>query len=329
MSNARFPLDRALQLALTGSAIAIVQREMTWRPEVVDTLFAAYFRGDGARVSNTRLLVREAVNTLAGITGAEALTINFALQIVAAIIGVVATWCFARRWLGENQAMGATLLAAAWMLWGFGHLGWRISYPYDLPAFAFSALGLLAISTRHFKALIICIILGTLNKETLPWLIPAWFFFHRDQRSEGAGTLWKQSFILCVSFLAAYVLPRFPSAHEGDHGLVTASLIDYSAASNVPRIIYNLERLLTFKAVYFIGDLQFVLLLHLLPVLMWQYLPADLRKLYFATPLFVIPMLLAGNIWEVRIFAELLPLTSVALFAAAGIALRTHRSPIA
>lgn len=325
MSNARFPWDRALQLALTGSAIAIVQREMTWRPEVVDTLFAAYFHGDGARVSNTRLLMREAVNALAGITGVEVLTINFALQIAAAIIGVVATWCFARRWLGENQAMGATLLAGAWMLWGFGHLGWRISYPYDLPAFAFSALGLLAIATRHFKALIMCIILGTLNKETLPWLIPAWFFFHRDQRGGGSGTLWKQSCILCASFLVAYLLPRLPSAHEGDHGLVTASLIDYSVESNSPRIIYNLERLLTLKGVYFIGDLQFVLLLHLVPVLMWQYLPVDLRKLYYATPLFIIPMLLAGNVWEVRIFAEILPLTSVAMIAAVGAALRTHR----
>ncbi len=110
---------------------------------------------------------------------------------------------------------------------------------------------------------------------------------------------------------------------EGDHGLVTASLIDYSVESNAPRIINNLERLLTLKGVYFIGDLQFVLLLHLVPVLMWQYLPVDLRRLYYATPLFIIPMLLAGNIWEVRIFAEILPLASVALFAAAGAALRT------
>jgi len=200
-------------------------------------------------------------------------------------------------------ALFASALAVAFVPWGFLSVGFRISYPYDLPAIFFSAAGLAAILARRFDLLVAAVAIGTLNKETTVFLLPAYVLAEWG-RGEGRGVL-TRALILAAAFAVAYEVPRV-LLQSSQPMLVTVHTASGDAAGS--RVWSNLRHVFNGEPGAFIQSVWWVALLHAPPLLSWTRLPRPLKAAYVATPLFVVPLFFFGNIYELRLHNELIPL---------------------
>ena len=203
-------------------------------------------------------------------------------------------------------ALFAAALTVASVPWGFLSVGFRISYPYDLPTIFFTAAGLAAILSRRFDLLVAAIAIGTLNKETTVFLLPAYVV--AEWRTTSRRVLLSRALILGVAFALAYEVPRvlLQSAQP--------MLITVHSASGDPagsRVWLNLRHLLTGEPGDFIQSVWWVAMLHVPSLLYWKQLPRPLKAAYLATPLFIGPLFFFGNIYELRLYNELIPLGAI------------------
>jgi len=77
----------------------------------------------------------------------------------------------------RTVALVAAFLVFLYLPWGFMPIGFSITYPYGIPAMMFCVSGLWMIATHRFGPLWILLIVGTLNRETMIWLVPAYLFY--------------------------------------------------------------------------------------------------------------------------------------------------------
>ena len=68
----------------------------------------------------------------------------------------------------------------------------------------------------------------------------------------------------------------------------------------------------------FIQSAWWVAMLHVPPLLGWKGLPRPLQAAYLATPLFIVPLCFFGNIYELRLYNELIPLGAMGCAAVPG-----------
>jgi hypothetical protein len=207
----------------------------------------------------------------------------------------------------SGGALFAAALTVAAVPWGFLSVGYRVSYPYDLPALFFSAAGLAAIVTRRFEALVAVIVLGTLNKETTIFLIPAYFL--AEWPGEARRTLFWRTLILALAFGITYEVPRLlmQPAHSM---LITVHTQAGDGAGS--RIGSNFDHLFRGNPGGFLEHVAWVAMLHLPALLSFRRLPWGLKAAYFATPVFIVPTFLFANVYELRLYNELIPLGAMA-----------------
>lgn len=256
------------------------------------------------------------------------------LQWGALWVALCATFGFARTFLPSCGALLATLLTALWVTWGFLPIGYSMSYPYDLPALMFSALGLYAITRGEIWLLMAILGLGTLNKETTLWLIPAWALWQwwviraaqGKWKSSEAGeprrlrVLTRKQLIastlgLCGLYFLLYEVPRFiyrMRAPRETRFMPTLYFADwYEGASGLPRYVVNWRELWHLPRpihhTNLLQNFQWYALPYLLGLAGWRCLPTPLKLLGVAALAHFIPTFLVGNLWELRIFNEILP----------------------
>lgn len=58
--------------------------------------------------------------------------------------------------------------------------------------------------------------------------------------------------------------------------------------------------------------------IHLLAMALWSRVPKALRQLLAGALFFYLPIMFVGNVWELRIFNEVLPLAATSLLVAFG-----------
>jgi hypothetical protein len=66
----------------------------------------------------------------------------------------------------------------------------------------------------------------------------------------------------------------------------------------------------------FAQNVWWVALLHVPPLLFWRRLPRALRAAYLASPFFIVPMFFFANVFELRLYNELIPLGAMSCAAA-------------
>ncbi len=309
-------------LVVAGVVLAWLQQQMAFGPHVSQRVFPAYLAGESQAIFNARVLMREVLRWLWDVTGASPIGINHALQTVAAVAALLATRAFARRWLSPGRATAAAVLAGGWVVWGFARFTDAISYPYDLPAFAFSAAGLAAIVWGRYAALAAVIAVGTFNKETTFWLVPACFFWTmRDRASWRDRGNWVRVIGLALLFLAAYQVPRLLMATGTAPSPLTVSLIEMDPGAPAPgsyRAWQNFRLIVLLKPMTGFPWIHVALSIHLLAMALWSRVPKALRQLLAGALFFYLPIMFVGNVWELRIFNEVLPLAATSLLVAFG-----------
>jgi hypothetical protein len=198
-----------------------------------------------------------------------------------------------------SAALLVPLLVAVFIPWGFLRVGQSISFPYDLFCVLFAVAAYYCVLADRFSLLCLVVALGVLNKETMVYFVPTYLFVSLRRNTPGA---WRRAFILGVIFLAAYYIPRIFV-----HPINGALTVSYHDGKSM-RWILNIRELLlqgekrTFQNVYW------PLSIHLPAFIRWRSLHPDLKRLYWGIPFLLVPIFLLGNIYELRLYNEILPL---------------------
>jgi hypothetical protein len=192
------------------------------------------------------------------------------------------------------------------------HIDADFSYPYDMPALAFFAGGLLAIYTRRFLPLALIVFFGTFNRETTLFLIGIYIIDAASRRqplSTTSGALrlrerfslaqvsWLRTAILATLWLAVKIALFRRFAHN-------------DRSEDYVRIRENLHRFSPR-----LWPILFNICGYVLPfVVLFR---GRLRPIRFANYLYILPfwaavMLYSGVILESRIWGELCTFTAVA-----------------
>jgi hypothetical protein len=308
-------------LAVTAAwMLAVLQADVTNVTEYSASIVRDYVDGtigdhwtDGVPpiIWKARLLVRGLILALTAV--ASSLTVETANLIVQAgfvLAALVVIYRSTAVLATPAGALFASALAVAAVPWGFLSVGFRISYPYDLPTIFFTAAGLAAILTRRFDLLAAVVAIGTLNKETTVFLLPAYVL--AEWRTVPGRVLFTRALILAAIFATAYEVPRL-LLQSSQPMLVTVHTASGDAAGS--RIWSNLQHLLHGEPGGFIQSVWWVAMLHAAPLLYWKRLPGALQAAYVAAPLFIVPMWFFGNIYELRLYNELIPLGAMSCAA--------------
>lgn len=310
------------------AAVVIVemQSEMTNHHWSNADILRDYLAGALHAVFSTRVLMRWAILAL---WNASPFILSpsetyFLLQIPIVWAALVISADCAGRFMPRIAALASALLTAAILPWGMTRLGDRVSYPYDLSSLFFSAAAIACICAGRTRAFLVLLVLGTLNKETMVWLIPG-FAARVAGQFRGEPRKAAKSIVLALAlFAAAYYAPRAvynarTSGKQGLKWLTTATWVHEQRKTtkmekppDIPRWKLNIIRLgqsWTAPA----ENLYLALLVHLPGLLFVRRLPRPIRQLYWGVPVFLGSMWFFGFIWEVRIFNELLPLSTMSL----------------
>lgn len=312
-------------IAILGVALGFLQDALTMRGVVTRQVFPDYIAGQSDVIFVSRVLMRGVLRGIWELVGGDLRTINLAVQCVAAVIGVGATWLAARRWLGGWEALGVAFLASGWLCWGLARFTGGVSYPYDFPAFAFSALGVAAVAWGWWPGVALAVLVGGFNKETVFWLVPLWFFARMaEPEARRSPKVWAGAVALGLLFVAVYLTPRLLFPASGEARAVTMSWIETdpgAPAPGSPRIWQNFRLLFLLNPTYGLPWIHVALVFHVISWALYWRTPREFRWMMLAVPFFVAPTVLVGNVWELRIFNELVPFTAMTY----GLALRGVR----
>ena len=185
---------------------------------------------------------------------------------------------------------------------------WRynaIFFPYDTPSVAVFALGLGLLLRGDLRAYLVVFVLGTFNRETTCFLAVAYLALAVGREP------WRRIAVLLAVQVALWVGIKVGMswAYAGNDTLsdigLFASMIGRSGRilTAVPGLVYLL--------VVPLGGLA-----TLLWTLRHRVRPDRLRRMYWFIPPFVLGMIIVGELMEVRIYSEFVPIVTVGLVVA-------------
>jgi hypothetical protein len=122
-----------------------------------------------------------------------------------------------------------------------------------------------------------------------------------------------RALILGATFAVAYEVPRV-LLQLAQPMLLTVHTASGDAAGS--RVWSNLRHVFYGEPGGFVQSVWWVAMLHVPPLLYWRGLPRPLKAAYVATPLFILPLCFFGNIYELRLYNELIPLGAMGCAAA-------------
>jgi len=274
-------------------------------------VFDQYLKGELEPVFQARCLMRLLVGVVWSLIPGPWFPehVDVLLQIGFVWAGLWATWVYARNWLPMGYALAAAILAGFWLEWGMLPMEFSMAYPYDLPAFALSALGILALRRSRFRDLAAVVAFGTLNKETMVWLVAACVALQL-MRPPAPRMGWGRVFALAAICAAVYCAARLTVVGSGGP-LVTATLYE-DVPARITRVEANVRELLTLRHGRPSENVYWFALLFVPVAFVWRRLGAADRALWVGAAVLFVANFICGNIWEVRIFNEIVPLGAVA-----------------
>jgi hypothetical protein len=241
--------------------------------------------------------------------GISAESINLFVQLTFLWAALYRMSCWLLQRLEQPWALTGALLLAATIPWGFLRLGSHLSYPYDFPALFFSVAGLEAITAGRWRVLALLVGFGTLNKETIVWLIPAYAGWVWIQKRNMSPVIARVAGLTAI-FALCYALPRIPSVAGAWQGIRNSfSLMHHdSSGLQIPRYVTNLRELRFSQWGGFWQNVYWPLAVFLPSIIFWRRLPPWLQAMHAGLPFFLLPVFLCGNVWELRLYYEILPL---------------------
>ncbi len=318
-----------LALLVPSALLASLQNDLTNHAWPANLILPGYATGEvskdmlgtaPASIVQARCLVRGMLEVCLAVGGPHLEGYNLAIQFAAVWAALGFVYAAAGRVVPPFAAGGASLLAALFVPWGFLNVGYAASWPYDLPALAFAAAGTWAILARRFVPFMFILALGTLNKETVVFLLPAYLLAEWPRLPR--RTWLAQASILTAVFALAYEIPRI--VYTGSH-LPTVTFSAYDTAS--PRWATSLGHLALRIQGLPLENIYWAFTLHIVPLFGWRMLPRSLKAIYACAPVLLVPVFFVGNLYELRLYNELIPLGAISTTLVLWRKLAVHTLP--
>ena len=174
---------------------------------------------------------------------------------------------------------------------------WPIFYPYDMASIFFMISGFYFIMKQKWLVLMIVMTLGSLNRETIILLIPMFVFLKMDKM-----TLKKQ--VVVVATLAAiFICIKLIVSTE-----LTSNVGDSARfyIGKKLRVLNNIEWILDKPVNNSIQFLASICYIPLLWIISRRFMPHAFKRLEVWSILFFAPLFVLGNVYEPRIFGEII-----------------------
>lgn len=183
---------------------------------------------------------------------------------------------------------------------------WAVFYPWDTPAMAFVAGGLWLVQARRYAAATLLCAVAALNRESAA-LIPA---------AALALQLGKERLRVVLgaaaAMLAAFVLARLAIARALPDN--PGRPLHFAIGRDTPRWLHNLEWL--GDPVHWLWLPAYFALLPVLWALLWREIAREQRRLGLVALAYFVALMPVANIYEPRVYGEILVLLYVPAAAA-------------
>ena len=316
MTSLRLPVSLRilpyLCLLYLPIAIAVAELQLATTYDVGEgkAIFTGYLADGQGAIFHARPLTRWIISATTGLLHTTPEWSNFWLQSFSMWLAMMSISIASLRIEPRCHPVAPSLLALAWLLFGFLSLGGRIAYPYDIPALFFSALALLALFARSYPLMLVAVCAGSLNKETLIWMIPAWGLCRREGTVSARRAL-TETAVLALVYTGIYVMLRLPS--DGSSFLTVSAAVpsDEDPGRNVSRLWRNMMEF-GFQGYGRVRqNVYWPLSLYLAALSLAFRASREFRILAGCSLLYIATILVVGNIWETRLLNEVLPFSSL------------------
>lgn len=213
--------------------------------------------------------------------------------------------------MARKEAKGSIISSA--VLLGYFIFLWQVSYTlfitpvhrywfsYDVVTLFFMSLGLYLITINKFLPLLATIALGTWNRETTI-VLASWYFFFNFYNQKTTRLLVNTSLLIATSFVVKYLIWwRFS---------LSSGIVSFYDNGEL-RLFLNLAFFDNYRLLAVFGVFGFLWIL--LPTLIKHQPNSSLVRCLWSFPFYFLGMLVVGNIHEIRIFLEFIPLVTIVL----------------
>lgn len=198
---------------------------------------------------------------------------------------------------------------------------WAVFYPWDTPAMALLALGVALVAARRFAAATALCFVAALNRESAALIPAAALALHvgtganrhvlRDIRAVAGPVAAMGAACVAARLAVAAALPDLPGP-----------ALHFYLGKNTPRWLHNLEWLQ--DPLHWLWLPAYVAFLPLVWALLWRQIAPPERRLGLVAAAYFAALLPVANIYEPRVFGEILVLLYIPAAAALCRWLRGH-----
>jgi hypothetical protein len=179
----------------------------------------------------------------------------------------------------------------------------RYWFSYDVVTLCVTSLGLYLIIVNKFLPLCLTVAIGSWNRETTI-VLASWYYFYYLS-SEKTPHLVAKTLLLVALTLAVKYIVLWSHNLQSESGVV--SLYDTGQL----RLLLNIAFLENYRLLAVFGVFGFLWML--LPLAIQRQQNSPLVRCLWSFPIYFLGMMVVGNIHEIRIFLEFIPLVTLVL----------------
>lgn len=214
----------------------------------------------------------------------------------------------ARKQVEDSVTSPMVLLAYLIFLWQVAYTLFitpvhRYWLSYDVVTLCVTSLGLYLVIANKFLPLLLTVAIGSWNRETTV-VLASWYFFYYLS-TEKTPRLMAKTLLLVALTPAVKYLVLWSHNLQSESGVV--SLYDTGQL----RLILNIAFLENYRLLAVFGVFGFLWML--LPLSIQRQPNSPLVRCLWSFPIYFLGMMVVGNIHEIRIFLEFIPLVTLVL----------------
>jgi hypothetical protein len=235
--------------------------------------------------------------------GLFALVEAIAMAVASGLIIIMA-----RKQVEDSVTSPMVLLAYLIFLWQVAYTLFitpvhRYWLSYDVVTLCVTSLGLYLVIANKFLPLLLTVAIGSWNRETTI-VLASWYFFYYLSTEKTPRLMAKTLLLVALTPAVKYIV-LWSHNLQSETGVV--SLYDTGQL----RLLLNIAFLENYRLLAVFGVFGFLWML--LPLSIQRQPNSPLVRCLWSFPIYFLGMMVVGNIHEIRIFLEFIPLVTLVL----------------
>jgi hypothetical protein len=240
--------------------------------------------------------------------GKLAISVFVLIEAIAMAVASMSIIMMARKQVEDSITSPTVLLAYLIFLWQVAYTLFitpvhRYWLSYDVVTLCVTTLGLYLVIANKFLPLLVTVAIGSWNRETTI-VLASWYFFYYLSTEKTPSLVAKTLLLVALTPTVKYMV-LWSHNLQSDSGVV--SLYDTGQL----RLLLNIAFLENYRLLAVFGVFGFLWLL--LPLAIQRQPNSPLVRCLWSFPIYFLGMMVVGNIHEIRIFLEFIPLVTLVL----------------